>query len=141
MKWVIFALLILISCAPAAQEITTKPVVETKPIAQPPTAPLEPQVKAPQEVQAVKATLAPTQPPTSLSPEEDCVELCETNCAATAQNACTQHERSTCKAHCTDNPTIDPSACTQTCAYIAQPNVCKQQMEQFCSAQCVSYCH
>jgi hypothetical protein len=69
------------------------------------------------------------------------MELCEGNCAETAQNACTQDERSTCKAYCGDNPTIDPSACTQTCAYLGQPNVCKQQMEQFCSANCVGYCH
>lgn len=143
MKWIVLALLLLISCAPAAQEVTTKPVVDAKPMVQPPTAPLEPQVKAPQEIKVTvtEPPQATTPPKSSLSPQEECVELCENNCAATAQNACTQHERSTCKSYCTDNPAIDPSACTQSCAYIAQPNTCKQQMEQFCSAQCVSYCH
>lgn len=134
MKWAILLLVLLISCAPAAQEIGAKPVIQTqpeppKPVPQPV---LEPEVKAPQEV-------APPQPVSI--PEKTCNELCQENCGATAQNACTQKERSGCKAVCGDNPVIDPSACTQACTYITQPNSCKYQMEQFCSSQCVKQCH
>lgn len=142
MKWIILALLILISCAPAVQEVTTKPIVDTKPIETKPVAPLEPQIKAPQEQPIVTQPPQKTTPPKSdLSLEQQCIELCENNCAETAQNSCTQGERSTCKDYCDDNPAVDPSACSQSCTYINQPNVCKQQMEQFCSANCVAFCH
>ncbi|MEM3154987.1 MAG: hypothetical protein QW165_05510 [Candidatus Woesearchaeota archaeon] len=140
MKWALL-LIFLISCAPTAQEVITKPVSEQKIISPPATAPLEPQVKVPQEI-AVETTSAPTQlPKKDLSPQQECIQLCKDDCAATAQNSCTQKERSTCKSHCGNNPIIDPSACTQACAYLNQPNVCKQQMEQFCSARCIEYCH
>ena len=143
MKWPILVLIFLLSCAPATQEVTTKPVTERQLEAPKTEVVIEPQVKAPQQT-VVEATPAPapeieTKP--SLSPEEECAQDCEENCKATAQNSCTQSGRSDCKDICNDNPVIDPSACTQTCTYLSQPNVCKQQMEQFCSAQCVAYCH
>ncbi len=146
MKWAIFALLLIISCAPAAQEVTTKPVME-KQIEAPKTEQvLEPQVKAPQQITVVQTTPSPSPTPKietkpALSPEENCIQECEENCKATAQNSCTQKGRADCKDICNDNPVIDPSACTQACTYLNQPNVCKQQMEQFCSAQCVGHCH
>ena len=113
------------------QEVVTKPVVSQQPEVPKPQPVLEPEAKAPQEV-----------PPPALqpAPEKTCKDVCEENCKATAQNSCTQKERSGCKAICGDNPTIDPSACTQACTYITQPNHCKLQMEQFCSANCVRQC-
>ncbi len=146
MKWAIFALLLIISCAPATQEVITKPVMDQQ-IEAPKTEPvpvLEPQIKAPQQVAAIQATPTPSpkiEETPSLSPEEECIQDCEENCKATAQNSCTQSGRADCKDICNDNPVIDPSACTQSCTYLNQPNVCKQQMEQFCSAQCVGFCH
>ncbi len=145
MKWAILALILLISCAPATQEVVTKPVMDTQ-IEAPQTEPivpvLEPQIKAPQEIAVVQSTPSPSPKiETTLSPEEECIQDCEENCKATAQNSCTQSGRADCKDICNDNPVIDPSACTQACTYLNQPNVCKQQMEQFCSAQCVGYCH
>ena len=147
MKWVILALLFLISCAPAAQEVVTKPKMEqqAQPAEQPKPQPvLEPQVKAPQQVVAPEPAKPPAPAPApkpQLTPLEECVQDCEEKCAATAQNSCTQKERSQCKGMCDDNPVVDPAACSQACAYINQPNVCKQQMDQFCSANCVGYCH
>jgi len=138
----ILLMLFLISCAPAAQEVTTKPIVESKPMVQPKIEALEPQVKAPQvQITETQPPQKTTPPKSSLSLEQQCIDLCENNCAETAQNSCTQSERSTCKDYCGDNPAVDPSACTQACSYLNQPNVCKQQMEQFCSANCVSFCH
>ena len=142
MKWHLLALLILISCAPIAQDVVTKPKMEQQ-IEAPRTEPvLEPQIKVPQEVEVpeIVEQPEPVQQP-KLSPKEECIQNCENNCAATAQNACTQRERSKCRGMCNDNPAIDPSACTQACAFLHQPNVCKQQVEKFCSAQCVGYCH
>ncbi len=133
MKWAILFLVILISCAPVSQEIGAKPVVtQPEPPKPVPLPVLEPEVKAPQEV-------APPQP--VIIRERTCNELCEENCKSTAQNACTQKERSRCKDVCGDNLVIDPSACTQACTYITQPNQCKLQMERFCSANCVKQCH
>jgi len=144
MKWPILVLIFLISCAPATQEVMTKPVMEKQIEAPKPEPILEPQVK-PAQAPAVQATTAPTpkiETKPSLSPEEACLQACEENCAATAQNSCTQSGRPDCKDICNDNPVIDPSACTQACTYVPnQANVCKQQMEQFCSAQCVGSCH
>ncbi len=145
MRWGIIALLFLISCAPAAQEVMTKPKVDQQPMQQviaPPV--LEPEIKAPQQVVQPTATQAPTTKPVvqkELSPYEECLQDCDESCAATAQNSCTQRDRSGCKDICNDNPIVDPSACTQACSYLPQPSVCKQQMDSFCSAQCVNYCH
>ena len=138
MKWSILLLIFIISCAPAVQEVTTKPVVEKQPEA-PVTQPvLEPEVKAPQEVPPPQPVREPER---QLSPYEECIEACGENCKATAQNACTQKGRPACKEICDDNPTIDPSACTQACTYISQPSQCKVMMENFCSTQCVKQCH
>ncbi|VVB81980.1 Uncharacterised protein [uncultured archaeon] len=139
MKWMILLLVLLISCAPATQEIIAKPAIQIQPET-PKTAPqpvLQPEVKAP----AVQPPAPVTAPSPQLTPLQECVGMCQENCKATAQNACTQKERSTCKAVCGDSPTIDPSACTQACTYITQPNQCKVMMEQFCSANCVKQCH
>jgi len=142
MRWVVLALIFLISCAPAVkevavtpstQEVVAKPVVEAKPkpvVTQPPleTAQILPAEPLKEETESPK-----------LSPLEECVNLCNENCERAAQNACTQRERSQCKANC--GSIIDPSACSQACTYITQPNVCKQQLEEFCSNQCVEQCH
>ena len=140
MKWIVLTLLFLISCAPAAQEVTTKPISEKGPAQAPTTQPvLEPQVKAPQEVVKAPETVK-EEPKPQLSPQEDCQEMCKGSCEASAQNACTQPGRPECKAGCGD--VIDPSACSQACTYVQnQPQQCKQMFEQFCSAQCVNYCH
>jgi len=145
MKYLVLALLFLISCAPIAQEATTKPTVETQPTAQPApkTAepPLESQIKVPQET-VIEEPQVKEEPKPQLSPKEQCTKACDENCDSTAQNACTQKGRPDCKAMCGDNPTIDPSACTQACTYVpAQSNACKSMMSDFCSNQCVKTCH
>lgn len=145
MKWFVIALLFLISCAPATQEVTTKPISNAEPVQQPPkvVAQLEPQVKAPQEQtqQSVIQTLQPTETPKSnSSPGETCIELCQQNCESSAQNACTQEGRPQCKSGCGD--IIEPSACVQACTYVPrQPQDCKRLFTDFCSARCVGYCH
>ncbi len=136
MKWTILLLVLLISCAPVSQEVSSKPVVAQQPETPKPLPVLEP-VKAPVEVPPVQPA---AQPAPQLSPKEECIEMCQENCKATAQNSCTQKERSGCKDICGNNPTVDPSACTQACTYLSQPNQCKLQMEQFCSANCVRQC-
>jgi hypothetical protein len=66
--------------------------------------------------------------------------LCKQNCEASAQNACTQEGRPQCKAGCGD--IIEPSACVQACTYVPrQPQDCKRMFGDFCSAQCIGYCH
>ncbi|HLF54978.1 MAG TPA: hypothetical protein VI612_04620 [Candidatus Nanoarchaeia archaeon] len=136
MKPIVIALIFLISCAPAVQEVFTKPTSqEVKEV------PVEAVIEPVKEEVKTEVDVQPTEPVQQLRPEEQCVENCQTNCERSAQNACTQKERSGCKDICNDNPIIDPSACTQACTYLSQSNVCKQQMEQFCSAQCVGTCH
>lgn len=136
MKWNMLLLILLISCAPVSQEVSSKPVVQNQPEVPKPQPVLQPEVKAPVEVPPVQTVSAPEP-----APEKSCNDICQENCKATAQNSCTQKERSGCKAICGDNPTIDPSACTQACSYLSQPNQCKLMMEQFCSTQCVKQCH
>ncbi len=138
MKWAIILLIFLISCAPATQEVITKPIVEQQPVQPKTEQVLEPEIKAPV---AEPTPAKEPEPQPKLSPGEACAQDCEIKCHQTAQNSCTQAQRAQCREMCNDNPIIDPSACTQACSYLSQPNVCKQQMEQFCSAQCVAYCH
>jgi hypothetical protein len=143
MKWFVIALLILISCAPATQDVTTKPISNAEPQQSPKVvAQLESQVKAPQEQtqQSVIQTLQPTETPKSSSQPESCTELCAQNCESSAQNACTQESRPQCKAGCGD--IIEPSACVQACTYAPrQPQDCKRLFTEFCTARCVGYCH
>ena len=139
MKWVLLVLLILISCAPATQEVTTKPISNAEPQqSEKVVAQLEPQVKV---VQAATETPQPTEIPKSdLSPQESCEELCQQNCESSAQNACTQEGRPQCKAGCGD--IIEPSACVQACTYAPrQPQDCKRLFTEFCTSRCVGYCH
>lgn len=142
MKWAIIILAILMACTPVAQEATTKPIMAEQ-IEQPKVEQvLEPEIKAPQEVivEQKEVEETPVETP-KLSPEEECTMNCEENCKATAQNACTQKGRPECKQICSDNPIIDPSACTQACTYVEnQPNACKVRMEEWCTAQCVKSC-
>jgi len=139
MKWTILLLVLLISCAPVSQEVSSKPVIAQQPEAPKAQPVLEP-VKAPVVPPVQPAPQPAAQPAPKLSPKEECNEMCQENCKATAQNSCTQKERSSCKDICGNNPTVDPSACTQACTYLSQPNQCKLQMEQFCSANCVRQC-
>ena len=139
MKWTILLLVLLISCAPVSQEVSSKPVVQNQ-LAPKPLPVLEPEIKVPVVPPVQPAAQPASQPAPKLSPKEECNEMCQENCKATAQNSCTQRERSPCKTICGNNPTVDPSACTQACSYLSQPNQCKLQMEQFCSANCVRQC-
>jgi hypothetical protein len=138
MKWVVIALLILISCTPATQEVTTRQINNAEPQqSQKVVAELEPQAKAPQ---TATDTPQPTETPKSTSPPESCTELCAQNCESSAQNACTQESRPQCKAGCGD--IIEPSACVQACTYAPrQPQDCKRLFTEFCTARCVGYCH
>jgi len=141
MKYLVLALLFLISCAPISQEVTTKPIVETQPTVQPTQPVLQTEIKVPQET-AIPVEQPKEEPKPQLSPKEQCTKTCDENCDATAQNSCTQKGRPDCKAMCGDNPTIDPSACTQACTYVPnQANACKSMMADFCSNQCVKTCH
>jgi len=116
------------------QELETEPVPAPTPVAEPqpapepiasPTKPVEPAFKESAEQK-------------HLSQTQSCIEACQQDCTAAAINSCKQRFRSECKARCGD--IIDPSACTQACTYISQPQQCKTQFEQFCNAQCVGLC-
>lgn len=142
----ILLLAVLISCTPVTQEATTKPLVTQEPIIEKQTEQiLEPEIKAPQEIIVPEANKTEEQiteePQIKLTEKEICEQDCAINCQTTAQNACTQKGRPDCKAICSANPIIDPSACTQACTYVEnQPNACKVRMEEWCSAQCVKNC-
>jgi len=142
MKWAIALLAILMACAPVVQEtITTQPASQE--LQQPPAPEpvLEPKITTPEPVIIIEDENLPPPPPMqSLSPKEQCIDTCGQSCQATAQQSCTQKERSQCKANCGVNIAIDPSACTQACTYLNQQNVCKQRMEQFCTANCEGMC-
>lgn len=133
MKWVILALIFLISCAPAVQETVTKPVVQEEKVVVVPQPVVEPVIEAEKTPVIVQKAPEPVQ--------KTCMQFCEDNCQATAQISCSQIERAKCRDACFDDPVIDDSACTQACSYLSQPNVCKSQMEQFCTANCVKVCH
>ncbi|MBI4146540.1 hypothetical protein HY489_04335 [Candidatus Woesearchaeota archaeon] len=132
-------LLILISCLPLAQpgtQATTKPTVDTtitQPVS-PTSAPISSEPKQLQEQPKTNVTIVAPEP------EKDCSTLCSDKCKQTAQNSCTQTERSKCKASCV-NEVIEASACTQACTYITQqPQYCKQKMAEFCTNRCVEIC-
>jgi len=133
MKWAVL-LIFLISCAPVVQETVTKPVVEEKVVIPQPA--VEPVVEP--VIEAEKTPVVQKEPEPV---QKTCMQFCEDNCQATAQISCSQVERAKCRDICFDDPVIDDSACTQACAYLSQPNVCKSQMERFCTANCVKVCH
>ena len=131
----VLVLLILVACAPAqpyqAQEPYVEPVYE--PVQEPyvePLPPPEPIYEPPQQVQIRE--------PFPEVLERDCLGICQDYCALSAQNACVQGSRSLCKSNC--GTVIDPSACTQACAFLSQPNVCRQRLQQFCEANCIGRC-
>jgi len=68
-----------------------------------------------------------------------CLDDCQNNCKETAHIACTQKERAACRASCGE--IIANTACVQACTYLSRPDLCKQQFEKFCSAQCVRECY
>jgi len=142
MKWAIALLVLLVACAPIVQEtVTTQPVSQELQAPPVPEPVLEPTITTPEPVIIIEDENLPPPPPMkSLSPKDQCIETCGQNCQSTAQQSCTQKERSQCKSMCGDNLAIDPSACTQACTYLSQANVCKQRMEQFCNANCEGMC-
>jgi len=147
MKYAVLALLlvILIGCTTVNQQVASKPKANqelvTSGVKEAPVLVPEATPAVPKETMVQNVTSTVTAPAVPAKPvsEYSCIPDCERRCEQTAQNACTQHERSECRSMCGE--TIEPSACTQACTYISQPSACKQQMEQFCKSACVPKCY
>ena len=139
---IIALLLVLIACSTTVQETAvSKPVVQPSTQQAPPVPALESQVKAPQEIITPDDKTVPSNVTLQVQTapaERTCKSQCDSDCEADAQLACKQRERSACKANCGD--VIDPSACTQACTYLNQPQSCKSMLEQFCKSRCVQIC-
>ena len=117
MRIILLIFVLLVSCAPVAQDLVTKqidvkePEVQdtVEPVKEPVQEPVvEPEV--PQEVESPEVT-QPPEPEQQLSLEEKCIQGCENSCEESSIIACRQKERSQCKSLC--GTIIDPSACTQ----------------------------
>lgn len=136
MKWLF--LLLLASCMIPNSEvsnITTTPVLEKQ------AEPLEAEVKLPQETPKEVLTISTNKTLQNITSkgEISCIDDCNYQCETSAQKACTQKERAGCRANCGE--TIENSACVQACTFLSRPDICKQQFEQFCKAQCVGECY
>jgi len=138
MKWFSLLLVLLISCAPTVVETESKPVAKETITAAEKEPVLEPQLKVPQETVQEEPIFEEPAEQQQLTLEQQCLSDCQDTCQKDAQLSCTQYQRSQCRANCGD--IIDASACTQACTYLSQPQHCKKQFEQFCSAQCTGRC-
>ena len=140
MNWLFFCLIFLISCSTVQH--AESPNVTTTPVSliTPSFHNLEPEAKPLQDISVSIIQPVIVKPQlTNSSGEIPCMDDCENRCAERAQQACTQKERAACRAECGD--IIENSACVQACTYLTRPEICKQQFEQFCNAQCVKECY
>jgi len=135
-------LVFLISCTVQQSAVSN---ARTAPITQPATSPVQqtivPETKIPQDIpmQIVQPEPVVKQFENSTSGKIPCMDDCQNNCGESAQIACTQKERAACRASCGE--IIENSACVQACTFLSRPDVCKEQFEKFCSAQCARECY
>ena len=139
MRWTLLFLLVITACSTveqASSPISTNPVSTPAPVQQT----ITPEAKLPQDIPipivqpepSVEVIKQNNAPPGKIP----CMDDCQNRCDERAQIACTQKERAGCRASCGE--TIENSACVQACTFLSRPDVCKQQFEKFCGAQCAS---